>query len=188
MNNYTLLTIIFWGLLFFYWWLVSRKVKTAVYAQSSASRFVYLLFLVFSFALLYAPFKLPLLDYQVIAHNLYTGVAGVLICLAGVAFAITARKFLGTNWSAEVTLKQEHQLIQSGPYKFVRHPIYTGFELAFFGAAITIGQLKGLVGLSILFVNHYFKTKMEEEILLQQFPGQYTLYAKRVKRLIPFIF
>jgi protein-S-isoprenylcysteine O-methyltransferase Ste14 len=189
MSMYTGITIVCWLILLAYWGYNSRKVKTAVFTQTKTSRYVYLFFLLTSFIILYFRFAaVGILGYQIIPVNRFTGLAGAGICVAGVAFAIWARKFLGDNWSAEVTLKQGHKLIQSGPYQFVRHPIYTGFEIAFLGTVITIGQLKGFVGLGILFTNHFYKTMMEEKILREQFREQYLDYAKRVRRLIPFIF
>ena len=116
------------------------------------------------------------------------GIIGAVISALGVAFAIWARKTLGDNWSANVTLKKEHELIQSGPYKIVRHPIYTGFELCFLGAAITIGQAKGFVALLIIFIAHNLKIAMEEKLMHQQFGERYVLYSKRVKKLVPFIY
>lgn len=189
MNIYTYITIFLWLGLFTYWFINARKVKAAVQVQSKVSRYIYLSFLILGFALVYCrAFGWGVLGEQIFPANQLTGIIGVIVCLGGISFAIWARKTLGNNWSGEVTLKQEHELIQTGPYRFVRHPIYTGFETALMGAIITVGQLKGLLGLSIIFVNHYFKTRMEEEIMYKQFPVQYPAYAKRVKRLIPFIF
>ena len=189
MNAYALVTIINWLLFLLYWWLMSRKVKAAVYAQSSAERYIYLFFLLLSFLLLYTPlFAIGPLGHQIIPVNEITGMCGAIVSTSGVAFAIWARKTLGDNWSGNVTIKREHELIQSGPYKIVRHPIYTGFEICFLGAAVTIGQLKGFAALGIIFLNHLNKIKLEEKIMCEQFPEEYARYSKRVKRLIPFIF
>jgi protein-S-isoprenylcysteine O-methyltransferase len=128
------------------------------------------------------------LGYQVIPVGNLSGIAGALIGISGVSFAIWARKTLGENWSAKITLKKEHELIQSGPYKIVRHPIYTGFELMVLGPAIVFGELKGFIALGIIFTSHLLKIMKEEKLMRQQFPGQYADYSKRVKRLIPFIF
>ncbi len=189
MSIYTILTIPCWAMLLTYWFINARKVKTAVHTQSRASRYLYLFFLVSGFVITYARvFAIGILGYQLIPVTPISGIAGLATCIAGVGFAIWARTVLGENWSGEVTLKKEHELVQTGPYKIVRHPIYTGFEIGLLGVIITIGQLKGMVGLAIVFVNHYFKTRMEEDIMYGQFPTQYPVYVKRVKRLIPFIF
>jgi protein-S-isoprenylcysteine O-methyltransferase Ste14 len=172
-----------------YWIINALKVKSTAQRQSRISRFIYLLFMVSGFTIIYAKvFAIGIFGDQVIPKNDITGAIGLAICISGVAFAIWARYTLGTNWSGEVTLKKEHELVQSGPYSIVRHPIYTGFDIGLLGVAITIGQLKGIVGLSLVFCCHYYKTTMEEKIMYAQFTEQYVGYAKRVKRLIPFIF
>lgn len=189
MSIYTGITIFCWAVLITYWFINAQKIKAAAQTQSRISRYLYLLVMVSGYVIVYARvFAIGILSYRIIPKNDVTGIIGLAVCISGVAFAIWARRTLGTNWSGEVTLKKEHELVQSGPYKIVRHPIYTGFEIGLLGVAITIGQLKGLVGLSVVFVNHYFKTLMEEEIMYSQFPTQYPEYVKRVKRLVPFIF
>lgn len=189
MINYLLITILCWCTFFTYWGIKANKVKAAVYTQGRASRLIYLFFLFFSLFSVYIPaFAVGVLGCQVIPVSTLSEIMGVIICMAGVAFAIWARRTLGTNWSAKVTLKKEHELVQSGPYSIVRHPIYTGFEMATLGPAIVVGQLKGFVALAIIFIAHVLKIRMEEELMNKQFPSQYAEYAKRVKRLIPFVF
>jgi len=189
MSVYTEITIACWAVLLTYWFVNASKVKAAVQTQTALSRYVYLFFLASGFVITYARiFAVGPLGYQLIPVNDLSGIVGLAVCIGGVAFAIWARRTLGNNWSGEVTLKKEHELVQRGPYKIVRHPIYTGFEIGLLGVAITIGQVKGLLGLSIVFAAHYYKTTMEEKIMYAQFPTQYADYAKRVKRLVPFVF
>jgi protein-S-isoprenylcysteine O-methyltransferase Ste14 len=189
MSIYTGITIVCWAILLLYWFANAQKVKAAAHTQTKVSRYVYMLFFISGFVIVYSKrLALGILGYQVIPANSISGMAGDAICIGGVAFAIWARKVLGDNWSAQVTLKKGHELVQKGPYKIVRHPIYTGFEIGLLGVAITIGQLKGVVGLGIAFGCHYYKTTMEEKIMYTEFPTQYADYAKRVKRLVPFVF
>lgn len=188
-NYYVLVTVLCWCTFFTYWGIKANKVKAAVYTQGRASRMAYLFFVFFSLFSVYIPyFAVGVLGYQVIPVSAWSGITGMVVSVAGVAFAIWARKTLGANWSAKVTLKKEHELIQRGPYSIVRHPIYTGFELATLGPVIVIGQLKGFVALAIIFIAHVLKIRMEEEIMNKQFPSQYAEYTKKVKRLIPFVF
>jgi protein-S-isoprenylcysteine O-methyltransferase Ste14 len=190
MNNYFIwFTVACWFTFFSYWQVMSGKVKAPVYEQGKSSRIVYLFFVFSSLVSVYIPyFSLGLLGYRVIPSGNFSGIAGALICLSGLAFAIWARKTLGENWSAKITLKKEHELIQSGPYNIVRHPIYTGFELMTLGPAIVVGELKGFIALGIIFVSHLLKIRKEEELMRRQFPEQYDEYSKRVKRLVPFTF
>lgn len=115
--------------------------------------------------------------------------AGVMLCTWGVAFAVWARLHLGRNWSGLVSLKEDHQLIQSGPYRFVRHPIYTGLIVAVLGTvAALLPSLHGLVALAVLTTAFTLKYRHEEELLLRQFPEAYPAYKARVRAaLIPFL-
>lgn len=110
---------------------------------------------------------------------------GCLLTLAGVAFAVRARQVLGRNWSVAVQLKREHELIVRGPYRWVRHPIYSGLLLAFLGTAIAIGEVRALLALAIVAVSFWFKLRLEERWLEQQFGQAYADYRARVRALVP---
>ena len=101
-----------------------------------------------------------------------TGTTGLLLVLLGIAFSIWARLELGGNWSSAVTVKQGHTLICRGPYTIVRHPIYTGLLLAFLGVAIIVGEIRGLLGVGVLSLSFWFKLRMEERFMLEQFGGR----------------
>jgi len=94
---------------------------------------------------------------------------------------------LGGNWSSEVALKQGHELVKTGPYRFVRHPIYTGLLLMCLGTAIVPGQLRSWLGFLLLCAGFWIKLKQEETLMLQHFPDEYPVYRRQVKVLIPFI-
>jgi protein-S-isoprenylcysteine O-methyltransferase Ste14 len=114
-------------------------------------------------------------------------IACVCVVAAGAAFAVWARIVLGRNWSAEVTFKQGHELIESGPYALVRHPIYTGLLTMGLGTAIDYGRPSGialLVGLSGAF---WVKARQEEKIMELHFPTAYAEYKARVPAIIPFL-
>ena len=117
-----------------------------------------------------------------------TGVAGLLLVTVGIAFSIWARLHLGGNWSASVTVKQGHTLIRRGPYTIVRHPIYTGLLISVFGVALIVGEIRGLLGVGVLFLSFWLKSRMEEQFMLEQFGADYRSYQERVKALIPYVF
>jgi protein-S-isoprenylcysteine O-methyltransferase Ste14 len=117
-----------------------------------------------------------------------SGAVGLLLVLLGVAFAIWARFQLGGNWSSAVTVKEGHTLICGGPYTIVRHPIYSGFLLALLGVALIIGEVRGLLGVGVLFLSFWLKSRMEERFMLEQFGAGYRQYQQRVKALIPHVF
>ena len=113
---------------------------------------------------------------------------GVIFTANGLLFSIWARNHLGTNWSQAVTIKQDHQLVTSGPYAFVRHPIYTGLLFALFGTAVAIGKWRGLVAVVLVFAVLFYKLRLEEKLMRAQFGETYATYSRRVSALIPFIF
>ncbi len=112
---------------------------------------------------------------------------GFVLTLVGLAFALWSRYYLGRNWDAFITFKQNHQLIRTGPYGIVRHPIYAGFMLASIGTALAVGQLRCFIGAVLLIVAWGYKSGLEEAFLIHHFGGQYEQYCREVKRLIPHV-
>ncbi len=112
---------------------------------------------------------------------------GFAIEVAGAAFAVWARYYIGRNWSSGVTIKQDHQLMRGGPYAIVRHPIYAGLALALAGTAIAIGEVGALLGVPLLLLAWHHKAAQEELLMLQQFGDEYERYRREVKGLIPHI-
>lgn len=119
--------------------------------------------------------------------TLALGVVCDCIVLAGAAFTVWARVTLGRNWSAEVTFKQDHELIESGPYALVRHPIYTGLIAMGLGTAIDYGRVVGFVGFAALCGALWWKARQEERVMSKHFPGDYAEYRTRVHAIIPFV-
>lgn len=115
------------------------------------------------------------------------GWTGLAITTAGAAFAIAARFYIGRNWSSAVTLKQNHELIRTGPYRLVRHPIYAGLILALTGTAIAIGEVRGLIAVPPAIAAWRHKANTEERLMQQQFGAGYERYRREVKGLIPFV-
>jgi protein-S-isoprenylcysteine O-methyltransferase len=113
--------------------------------------------------------------------------AAVAMTAGGIAFAVWARFVLGRNWSSQVTVKREHELVRRGPYKLVRHPIYSGVLLALLGTAIAIGELRGLIAFGLFLAGWWLKARVEEVVLVEQFGEQYRIYQSEVKALIPFV-
>jgi len=110
---------------------------------------------------------------------------GLAFTVAGLCFAVWARVHLGKYWSGRITLKENHRVIQSGPYAWVRHPIYSGLILALFGTAITLGTIPAFAGFAFMLVSFVRKLKIEEAWLRSQFGVEYEAYQNRVKALIP---
>lgn len=112
---------------------------------------------------------------------------GVGLCLVGFGFAIWARTHLGRNWGMPMSLRQGHELVTSGPYAHVRHPIYTGIMLAMIGSALAVG-LTWLLLFVLYFAYFLFSARTEEKMMAAQFPDTYPAYRRGTKMLIPFVF
>lgn len=167
--------------------------------QSLASRAAYGVPLVIAFLLflegmstLQVPFvriRTPVypLYVPVLPHTISIAGVGLLLTIAGLLLVLWARAILGTNWSGSVTLKEDHELVERGPYGYVRHPIYSGVLLMFLGTAVVVGTLGGLLGFPFLLVSCWIKLRQEESLLLDYFGREYSDYMTRVKALVPFV-
>ena len=112
---------------------------------------------------------------------------GVTLVALGLAFSVWARIALGGNWSGSVTLKQHHDIIRTGPYRFIRHPIYTGLVVAFLGSALARGEWRGLVAVAIVVAALWRKWRLEERWLEEFFGPAYADYRRATWALIPFL-
>lgn len=177
-----------WLIFALYWLWGWRRVKGAQRKEAILPRLVkYWLPLVIAIALI-GPgdwFGSSWLHARMYPASAAIAVLGALLTLLGVAFACWARYVLGRNWSSVVQVKQDHELIQSGPYRWVRHPIYTGLLLAFFGTAMAIGEWRGAICVAIVAVSFWFKLKLEERWMRENFGVAYESYMQRTKALIP---
>ena len=111
---------------------------------------------------------------------------GLILSVAGVTFLVWARQRLGRNWSQTVSVKEGHELVTSGPYRCIRHPMYTGGFIACLGSAIVAG---GAFVFLLLFLGAIFLWRVgaEDKLMEQQFPNEYPDYKKRTKAVIPFV-
>jgi protein-S-isoprenylcysteine O-methyltransferase Ste14 len=170
------------------WLLGAVSTKRTIYRESSGERARYWIWLVIAYFLVFRSNILPFpFDWLAIPHTKSSAWIGACLCVTGLVFALWARVTLGGNWSGVITLKEGHELIERGPYRVVRHPIYTGLLVMFAGTAIAIGYFGGFIGLLLLFVSFWVKLKREEDLMLKHFPDKYSAYQRRVKRIIPFL-
>jgi protein-S-isoprenylcysteine O-methyltransferase Ste14 len=109
------------------------------------------------------------------------------LCAAGLLFTWWARISLGSLWSGSVSRKDDHTVIQSGPYRLVRHPIYTGLILAAFAQGLLIGQAANLLGAVLMALGFWLKARLEERFLSQELgAAAYSDYRRRTPMLVPF--
>ena len=175
-----------WISLGLYWNISARSIKPASEQQTLAARLartpIWLGFVLFIAAWAH-PFGL-----LAIRRTVFSDSAAVATCAVGLFVAIWSRRVLGAEWSQDVELKRGHTLVERGPYRFMRHPIYTGHLLMGLGTAIASGLLVAFVGLASFAVGFWIKLNQEERLLLRGFPEEYPAYKARVKALIPYVF
>jgi len=119
-------------------------------------------------------------------HSPVLGAIGAVVFASGIALAIWARVHLGRNWGMPMTQKAEPELVTSGPYRFVRHPIYSGLLAGLLGTALAT-NLIGLVIVAVLGGYFYYSASVEEKNLIETFPTAYPAYRTSTKMLIPFL-
>lgn len=122
-----------------------------------------------------------------VEHTNLVGNIGLSLCITGAVIACWSRYVLGKNWSLSIQKKQNHELVQSGIYKVVRHPIYTGLLFLITGNAIIVGDYRAIIAILLVFISLWLKLIKEEKILTGIFGDQYIKYKKNTKALIPYI-
>lgn len=178
-----------WFAITIYWIVSALFVKKTIKRQPAPERLVYIICVLIAFTLLFENYiSFAFLYRPVLFQSEIWKMAGLIICAAGLIFSLTARIYLGENWSGTITIKKNHQLIQSGPYRITRNPIYTGFLIAFAGCAISLGQTRGWLGIIFLLAAMLVKIKKEEEFMNEVFGTSFQSYKAKVKRLIPGIY
>ena len=110
---------------------------------------------------------------------------GLVLAGAGVAFAVWARWHLGANWSAVVSIRAQHDLVRTGPYRAVRHPIYTGLLLAIMGTVLIVGEFRALLAFAIVLASFYLKARKEDAWLAREFGETFAGHAKRTGMFLP---
>ncbi|HTV95483.1 MAG TPA: isoprenylcysteine carboxylmethyltransferase family protein [Steroidobacteraceae bacterium] len=170
-----------------YWFLAARTVKPARERQSAASRLGFVLAMAIVAALLGLHRLSGVLAVRLVGGGWTRYWCAVALVAAGLGFSIWARIILGGNWSGSVTVKVGHELIQRGPYRHIRHPIYTGIILALLGTGLAAGQVRGFLGFAIGFVTLWLKSRVEERWMTREFGERYAAYRQSSWALIPFV-
>lgn len=171
-------------------WLIGLAFKRAtLHTQPGAYRLVHLALGVLGFTLLSGRwFRSGWLALRWLPDTLTIAYIGAALTVLGCLFAIRARVHIGANWSGRVSLMAGHELVTTGPYAIVRHPIYTGILTAVVGTALAGGELRGLVAIVVILLAFLVKISHEEKLMMVTFPQAYPGYRERAKALIPWIF
>jgi protein-S-isoprenylcysteine O-methyltransferase Ste14 len=181
------LILLCWIVFITYWIINAWTNKKTVERSGLKAFIIYRIPLILGALLLVLPHAPPPLNTPVIPHLLLLNAISVGLCVLGLCVAIWARRTLAANWSSEVVFKERHELIERGPYGFVRHPIYTGMLLMLLGTALAMGRLASLLGFLLMAVSFLLKLRQEETLMLRHFPTEYAAYRSRTKTLIPFL-
>ena len=182
MNNngvYILLSIFLWFAIFAYWIIRSK-------AKGILNEIVGLSKLIFSGLILYVPAFLSINHFNY-KQFLVTNIIGLIITIFGFVVCVLAREYLSHNWSGKVTIQEKNTLIQSGPYKIIRHPIYSGVLVMMLGSSVIIGNVFDFVWVLFCLFGLLRKSKQEETLLKNEFGEAYIEYSKQTKMIIPYI-
>jgi protein-S-isoprenylcysteine O-methyltransferase Ste14 len=179
---------VFWAIWAVGWLISAIGIKRAQWRESRATAIWNRAPVVLGMIMLLRPQWLPAaLTYRFVPPEPELPALGTILVFLGLLFALWARAHLGRNWSGAVTVKKGHTLITSGPYRWVRHPIYSGVLLALFGTALAIGEARGFIATALILIGFVIKLMVEEARMRETF-ADYADYCRHTARLIPGMF
>ncbi len=174
---------IFFG---FYWLVASLSVNKMRKREPWSQRLVFLLiFAAGCDLLMHSAARFGILNYRFVPLQPWIEWLGVALTAGGIAFAIWARNHIGKYWSASVSLREGHQLIRSGPYARIRHPIYSGMLLAAAGTVLWAGKCGALLALGFALIALVVKARREEALLAGEFGPAFDEHRRRTGFLLP---
>jgi len=188
MNAWTSDFIFVCWVVFYIYWIISWFNTKRTIERTNGIFIRYILFFVLLIWVIDRPLSGGHISYYFWHTNLSIGIIADVLMLVGLLFAIWARYNIGRNWSGNITFKEDHELITSGPYAIVRHPIYTGILAMGLATAIYDGRAIIFALYAVLVVGLIIKYTQEEKMMTKHFPKQYKDYKKRVKTIIPYIY
>jgi protein-S-isoprenylcysteine O-methyltransferase Ste14 len=178
-----------WITFLIYWRIKAANTKNTQRLEPAVSGILRILAILVAIILLSTTWiPLPWLYRPVWRAGFWPFCMGAAITVSGLLFAVWAREHLGRNWSSQVSIKQDHELITTGPYAVVRHPIYTGILAGFLGVAIALSQVRGFVVFVLFFLVFWVKFSKEEQWMRSQFGETYAKYVHRTAALVPYLF
>jgi protein-S-isoprenylcysteine O-methyltransferase Ste14 len=183
---FRLLLEIPWIVFLVYWIISAARTRATSQKESFASRYAILLIEIAGFVLLFSRSTgVGFLGNRFMHHTLVSAIAGSILTWVGIGLAIWARYHLAEYWSARITIKEDHQLIRTGPYARLRHPIYSGIVLGTIGSAVVIDQWRCVLGVCLVLTGYCLKARKEETMLTQQFGEAFREHQKHAGFLIP---
>ena len=174
-----------WGAI---WAAAAFRTKPTRWRESFGSRASHVILLLAAAALLAERRWLPpALSEPFVPTGIVLPAVGAAMVAAGLGFAVWARAHLGRNWSGIITVKEGHTLVRTGPYRIVRHPIYTGLLLAVIGTAAAFGEWRGVLAVICVLVGFLRKIQVEERRMSENFP-EHAQYRRDTAILIPWLY
>lgn len=180
-----LLSAVLWVAFSMYWTAASKNSAAAKQSETLKSTMVHQLTLNIALLLLFIP--VPGLMRRFRPDTFAFVAMGLAVQAAFIGLAVWARRHLGRNWSAEVRVAQGHELVRTGPYHLVRHPIYSAMLGMFIGTAIVSGRLHALAALALLGIAYVRKIRLEEERMSAEFGAAYAEYKKTSWAIVPWV-
>jgi protein-S-isoprenylcysteine O-methyltransferase Ste14 len=175
-----------WIALAVYWLITALRAKRTKERESPASFWFRIVVVVGVFEFLFSDWgRIGWLGHRFVPRTPVVAWTGVVVEILGVLLAAWARYCLGANWSGAVTLKEGHELIGAGPYKRIRHPIYSGIALGLLGTAIVIGEWRGLLAFAVIFIAHFIKARKEEAFLAREFGPSFEAHRAHTGMFLP---
>ncbi|HVI06745.1 MAG TPA: isoprenylcysteine carboxylmethyltransferase family protein [Candidatus Binatia bacterium] len=175
-----------WIIFLAYWILSALNTKRTARKESFAARYGIMFMEITGFVLLFSTdADIGSLSRHIFPPTAAPRLAGVALVWAGIALAIWARYHLGQYWSGRITIKEDHKLVRTGPYARLRHPIYSGLDLAAIGSALAIDRWRCALGVAVIIVGFWIKAKREEALLSAQFGEPFAEHKLHTGFLLP---
>ncbi|MGC2371818.1 MAG: isoprenylcysteine carboxylmethyltransferase family protein [Candidatus Sulfotelmatobacter sp.] len=175
-----------WIVFAVYWAIGAFKTRQTAKKESFAARYGIMAFEIIGFVLIFNDEAgIGILGHRVFHHSPAIAITGVVLLWAGIALALWARWHLGQYWSGRITIKKDHKLIRTGPYARLRHPIYSGLELAAIGSALALDRWRCVAGVCAIILGFWIKAKREEAMLSTQFGADFQEHQKHTGFYFP---
>lgn len=171
-----------WAAFWIYWLVAATSMKRGRVPWSRELRFRGVMIIVIVLLVRIGAFR-----HDAVNSDAWRAALGLILFALGLAFAIWARVNIGRNWGTPMSQKEEPELVTSGPYRFVRHPIYSGILLAGFATAVALSWA-WLIAVGLAGAYFVYSARVEERNLTVQFPVAYPTYKRSTKMLVPFVF
>jgi protein-S-isoprenylcysteine O-methyltransferase Ste14 len=175
-----------WLVFLIYWIVAAFRVNRMRSPEPPARRIIFLLLIAITLILFNAnPRYFGTLNRRFVHRGFWIASAGALLTVVGIAFAIWARNHIGRFWSGSVAIREDHQLIRTGPYSRIRHPIYTGILVALAGTTLAVGNYRALLAFALILVSLIYKARLEEALLTREFGSTFDDHRRHTGFFLP---